>query len=213
MEEVKGGCVRVRMLVMGPIGNNVYLLDDGADGTIAVDPTQEAEGIIAAAGGKISAIFITHSHWDHLGAASELRRKTNAPVYASRIDSRVIEEGQWDGHRRIEGCEVDRKLEDGDVFEVGKTRWKALLTPGHTKGGLCFYCDRGTRAGAPVLVSGDTLFCASIGRTDFEGGSMADMRRSLGRLGRLPDATLVLPGHMQTTTIQAERGRTIQALQ
>ena len=88
--------------------------------------------------------------------------------------------------------------------------WKVVLTPGHTKGSMCLFIDPrfgNHPEGSPVLVSGDTLFCASIGRTDFEGGSMDDMRASLKRLAVLPDETLVLPGHNDLTTIGAERRR------
>ena len=88
--------------------------------------------------------------------------------------------------------------------------WKVILTPGHTEGSMCLFIDPqfGTDiAAAPVLVSGDTLFCGSIGRTDFQGGDMNAMRRSLKRLAALPDDTVVLPGHNDLTTIGAERKR------
>ena len=101
-------------------------------------------------------------------------------------------------------------MKDGDKVQVGGMEWKVIATPGHTKGGICLYLDpecTGNPAAAPVLVSGDTLFCGTVGRTDFIGGSMDDMRRSLKRLAQLPDDTVVLPGHNALTTIGAERGR------
>ena len=102
------------------------------------------------------------------------------------------------------------KLKDKDVVSVGTMKWKVIATPGHTPGGICFllnsedgkYIER-----ASVLASGDTLFCGTIGRTDFEGGSDVQMRASLKRLSQLPDDTLVLPGHNSLTTIKDEQRR------
>ncbi|MGI6590991.1 MAG: MBL fold metallo-hydrolase [Eggerthellaceae bacterium] len=81
---------------------------------------------------------------------------------------------------------------------------------GHTPGGACYFLDPATSPfpdKRPLLLSGDTLFCGSIGRTDFEGGNMGAMRASLARLSKLPDATIVLPGHNSLTTIQVEQKR------
>lgn len=215
LHEVKGGCVPISFLVLGPIENNVYLIDDGAGGVIVVDPSCEPDLIMdALAGRPISALFVTHQHWDHVGALRALVDRTGAAVYASRIDAPTIESGQADRHspERISPCRVDHKLSDGESVTVGMLTWRCILTPGHTKGSMCLLAETGTRPGSPVLISGDTLFQASIGRVDFEGGSMTDMRASLRKLSKLPDDTIVLPGHMGTTTIGAERHRVIEAL-
>ena len=94
---------------------------------------------------------------------------------------------------------------------MGKTTWEVLHTPGHTEGSSCFYLrpEDAPLDGAPILLSGDTRFCSSIGRTDFEGGSMKQMRQSLRRLGQLPDNVVVLPGHNMLTTMKAEKRTTI----
>ena len=139
-----------------------------------------------------------------------MKRRTGAPVIASKVDSPVIEAGQKDMGIVTEGCVVDRKVSDGDMIAVGKTEWRVIATPGHTPGGICFFLDPQKAPHPdrrPLLVSGDTLFCGSIGRTDFEGGSMRDMRASLARLSKLPDSTIVLPGHNALTTIQVEQKR------
>ena len=105
---------------------------------------------------------------------------------------------------------MDRKVSDGETVQVGTTTWKVIATPGHTPGGVCYFLDPAKAPnpqGRPLLVSGDTLFCGSIGRTDFAGGSMRDMRASLARLAKLPDPTIVLPGHNALTTIQVEQKR------
>ena len=103
------------------------------------------------------------------------------------------------------------ELQDGAALHYGGRMLRCVLTPGHTPGSMCLFLDPrfgSDAAGAPLLISGDTLFCGSIGRTDFAGGSMDDMRHSLKKLATLPDNTIVLPGHNDLTTIAAERERT-----
>lgn len=204
------GCADVGFTVLGPIQNNVYFIDDG-EGLIMVDPSCLPDDIMACVGDRnVDAIFITHNHWDHCNGLAEVKRRTGAPVIASKVDSPVIEAGQKDMGIVTEGCVVDRKVSDGDMIAVGKTEWRVIATPGHTPGGICFFLDPQKAPHPdrrPLLVSGDTLFCGSIGRTDFEGGSMRDMRASLARLSKLPDSTIVLPGHNALTTIQVEQKR------
>ena len=209
--EVSGLCVDVKYLMLGYLANNVYIISDGA-GTMVVDPSCDADKILAALSGeKVDAIVLTHGHSDHVGAAAALREATGAPVIASAVEAPAIEDP---ASRVTEDnpvpCPVDRTVGNGDVVEVGNMKWKVIETPGHTKGSICLFDipQFGNHPGGlPVLVSGDTLFCGSIGRTDFEGGSMAEMRASLKKLAALPDDTAVLPGHNALTTIGAERKR------
>lgn len=213
MAEVKkaeGTCVPVEYVTLGMLGNNVYLISDGA-ATIVVDPSCEPDEILAAAGGRsIDAIVLTHRHHDHVGAAKALRDRTGALVIASAVDAPAIDGTAQPADERFEPCPVDHLVGDGDILKIGNMPWKVILTPGHTEGCICLFLDPrfGTDpTGAPVLVSGDTLFRGTIGRTDFPGGSMDAMRHSLKRLAALPDETVVLPGHEALTTIGAERKR------
>lgn len=213
--KVKDGCLPIHFMVMGPIENNVYIISDDA-ATIVVDPTCDSDVIIGAleklGKKKLDAIILTHSHSDHVGAAAKLRRLTGATVIASKADAPYIERTVKPLRDDYEfpACEVDQPVDDGDVIQIGNMAWKVILTPGHTPGSMCLFLDPQfgvVKDGAPVLISGDTLFYGSIGRTDFEGGSMPDMRASLKRLAVLSDQTVVLPGHGEQTTIGAERRR------
>lgn len=215
LHKVKDGCLPIHYMVMDPIENNVYIISDDA-ATIVVDPTCDSDVIIDAleklGKKKLDAIILTHSHFDHVGAAAKLRRLTGATVIASKVDAPYIERTvkPFRDDHEFPACEVDQPVDDGDVVQIGNMAWKVVLTPGHTPGSMCLFLDPqfGTvKDAAPVLISGDTLFYGSIGRTDFEGGSMPDMRASLKRLAVLPDQTVVLPGHGEQTTIGAERRR------
>jgi glyoxylase-like metal-dependent hydrolase (beta-lactamase superfamily II) len=213
--EVDGLCVDVKYLVMGGIDNNVYIISDDK-ATMVVDPTCEPDVILQALeGAPLDTIILTHEHYDHIGAAAALREMTGAQVVACEPDVFKIEHpDQSDIDLGGNPCRVDRVVDHGDVVEVGNMKWKIIATPGHTPGSMCLFnipAFGNHERGLPVLISGDTLFAGTIGRTDFEGGSMEDMRASLKKLAALPDDTAVLPGHYSLTTIGAERRRVFAA--
>ena len=209
LKTVHGLCVDVDCLITGPLQNNVYLISDD-EAALVVDPAENAEAILSALDGKkLAAIVLTHGHWDHTGAAAELRRLSGAPVIAGVADADQIERPSDIGTSRVSNpCPVDVRVKTGDVVRAGGMQWKVLETPGHSPGSICLFIvpPFGNHAdGLPVLVSGDTLFKGTFGRTDFEGGSMQEMGKSMKRLAALPDDVAVLPGHNDLTTIGNER--------
>ena len=210
--KVKGTCVDASFLVLGPYQTNVYVVSDGS-ATFVVDPASDAKKIAAALGGrKLDAVVLTHRHSDHVAAAAELRSLTGATVIASAIDADMIcgDKPVPRDDQKFPACPVDQRVNHGDVVKIGNMPWKVIGTPGHTEGSMCLFLDSSLTErldAKPVLIAGDTLFFGSIGRTDFSGGSMSAMRKSLKRLAVLPDDTVVLPGHGNLTTIGGERRR------
>lgn len=191
MADVTGQAPTVKVVSVGPLGTNCYLVtDESAGETLVIDPGDEAAKLmeqVEAEGGKVVAIVNTHGHWDHTGADAALREKTGAPLLLHEADA------SWYGGT------VDRYLRDGEELAVGSLRLKVIHTPGHTKGGICLYLPG-------LLFSGDTLFAESVGRTDLPGGSMAALVTSIReRLFVLPDETMVYPGHGPATTIGDEK--------
>ena len=138
--EVQGLCVDVTYLVLGVLQNNTYIISDG-QGTMVVDPSCDADKILTALDGATpDAIVVTHGHWDHFGAAAELREATGAPVVASVADAPFIVEPLDKGMaRKAVPCAVDRTVANGDVVEVGAMKWKVVETPGHSKGSICLF--------------------------------------------------------------------------
>ncbi len=212
VSSVQNGCIPVHYTIHGLLDNNIYYFEDSGINCI-VDPTRDAEYLMNTFGiEKLDYIIITHAHWDHCGAAKDLREITKAKVVASAIDTPAIEGTVTLGkaHRRYVPCPVDIQISDGDKVKVGSLELEAILTPGHTPGCMCFFVashDNNAESSihAPVMFSGDTLFYDTHGRTDFEGGSPEDMEHSLKRLSTYPEDTIVLPGHGRFTTIGAEK--------
>ena len=212
----ESGCCPVMVLVIGYLSNNCYIISDGDEPgapTILVDPAGDPDAIMQALEGKdLQYIFLTHNHPDHVLALPQIVAETHAQVLISEQDAHLIETGQpelFRGWGDVQPVLVDRKLHDGDIIEVGSMKFEAILTPGHTLGGMCLYSRGEGKPG--VLFTGDTLFYGTTGRMDFAGGSETDMRWSLrNKLAPLPDDTIVYPGHEAFTTIGAERVRVLE---
>ena len=153
---------------------------------------------------KKTAILLTHGHFDHIGAANEVREHYGIKIYASCDEEKLLASparNLSNAYGMSLKVTADVLHNDGDILELAGLKIKAIHTPGHTAGGTCYYFPYQN-----VVFSGDTLFCTSVGRTDFPKGSAAQIIRSIKeKLLPLPDETTVYTGHNDITTIGAER--------
>jgi glyoxylase-like metal-dependent hydrolase (beta-lactamase superfamily II) len=204
----------IQNLQLGALETNCWIVAPDALGECAViDPAGDYHLLDdALAGFRVSAILLTHAHFDHIGAAEQLIAATGAPLMAHAEVGVGGEESRHSGTLgELLGFDepplprVDRVLGAGDLVEIGGLRLEVLETPGHTAGSICFFAED-PDGGAPHLFAGDTLFAGSVGRTDLPGGDSRALAHSIAAvLAPLPGETIVHPGHGPDTTIARER--------
>jgi len=199
----------IERIVTPVLGVNCYVL--------ACDKTKKAAIIDPGSGSamikdllrrhnlEVERIILTHGHYDHIGAAEELRKTLHAEVAVHREDAGMLTDPQKNLSRMFSKDYVmspaEILLEDGQKFFIGEVQMKVIHTPGHTPGGICLLTDG-------VLFSGDTLFDCSIGRADLPGGDFHKLLNSIhDKLMVLDDQILVYPGHESFTSIGRERAR------
>ena len=194
--------------IVGSVFTNCYFLKNKeTEEMLIVDPGDNADRIeqkVLEMQGRPVAILLTHGHFDHILAAEEIKKKYNIPIYACAKEEKTLQDPRINltaFHMSSYTLKADVYLTDLQVVELAGFSVQMIETPGHTLGSCCYYLkDEG------VLFSGDTLFCGSVGRTDFPGGSASDIVRSLHKLlDSLPENTEVYPGHDTSTTIGYEK--------
>lgn len=187
---------------------NEYVVVDKASGEAAiVDSGGEPGPFLRAAedaGGHVVALWQTHGHIDHILGLEETKRVTDAPIFLHPDDRVMLERSREQaamlGIPTPNPPMPDHHLADNQTLTLGDTRFDVLFTPGHAPGHVCFYNKKNA-----LLFGGDLLFRRSIGRTDLPGCDNRKMALSLQRVSRLPENTRVFPGHMEPTTIGAEK--------
>ncbi|NPA52885.1 MAG: MBL fold metallo-hydrolase [Aquificae bacterium] len=196
----------IKVFAVGPLQENtVIIADDTTKEAVIVDPGAEGEKILSKLEGlKPVAIINTHGHLDHVGQVGFLKKKLDIPFYLNKKDTYLINNDIFPGFAQLIGavpCPApDYNLEEGDEIPFGKRKFVVIETPGHTPGGVCFY-DPDNK----ILISGDTLFRRGVGRTDLPGGDADTLKNSLKKLMELPEDTVVIAGHGDTTTIGEEK--------
>lgn len=196
----------IKKFVVGPLENNCFIVaDERSKECFIVDPGDEPDRILDFVHEndfRIKYIICTHAHFDHIGAVSDIKKATGAKIVIHADDleiyGRTREQGLLWGFELNEQPRPDMFVSEGDRIEIGELRFEIFHTPGHSPGGICIY-------GEGIVITGDTLFAGSVGRTDFYGGDMEKLRQSFRRLMSLSDEVKVLPGHGAETTIGQEK--------
>ncbi|WP_167955945.1 MBL fold metallo-hydrolase [Anaerosporobacter faecicola] len=206
---MKAGKMEVITCIVGPVRTNCYtLVNQETKECIIVDPGGEKEKIenkIQSLQCKPVAILLTHGHFDHILAVKDLVEEYGIPVYANAEEREVLINDEYNLSVDFNGasytCDANHYLQDGELLTLGGFTVKAIATPGHTKGGMCYYF-----MDEQILVTGDTLFRETVGRTDLPTSNMRQIIHSVcHQLESVADEAVVLPGHGETTTMSYER--------
>lgn len=198
--------IKLKLLTLGSMGTNGYVVYRDKEGVV-IDPGDDfykIDSFLKEGNITLKGILLTHGHFDHIGAAMDLKRAYGVKVYALEQERDTLEDPEknlsaafGEGY----GITADEWLFDGETKNLAGIDFKVLHTPGHTPGGASFYIEE-----KGWLFSGDTLFHCSVGRSDFPGGSGKVLIQSIKeKLLCLPDDTKVFPGHMDPSVISVEK--------
>lgn len=196
--------MKIRVIHLGLIKTNCYmLLSDRA--AIVIDPgfiSDITRDFLLENNTRERMILLTHAHFDHIGGAEALRRETGVGIGIGSMDAPALADtginlsDQF--HAHIAPFEADRLFESNEKFSIGDLDISVIFTPGHTVGGVSYLIG-------DCLFSGDTLFCGSVGRTDFPGGDIKALKKSVHRLAALGNDIKVYPGHGDFTLMSLEK--------
>ncbi len=205
------GNLKIGRLVIGAGQTNCYFVyrnsEDVVKDVVFIDPADKGKYIyetLKKNGLRVAGILLTHAHFDHILGVNELRELSGARVSAFEDEQEMCENARANMTAMMGEpytVNVDEYRKDGDQITVAGMNCRLIATPGHTKGSCCYYFEEDR-----LLVSGDTLFQESVGRTDFPGGSMSSLVRAVkDKLFMLPDDVKVYPGHGESTDIGHEK--------
>ena len=200
--------MKIEKFVLGSMGTNCYLLiNEDTKELVVVDPATCPDYLVShiKSNGYIpKAILLTHAHFDHVMGIDGWVKEFDIPVYLHEDEKQILEDPRLN-LSGVFGTNYSYKkascLQDKQILALAGFKFKVIHTPGHTAGGCCYYEEA-----EAVLFSGDTLFCQSVGRSDFPTGSMSTLVRSIKeKLFCLPDDVMVYPGHNDVTCIADEK--------
>lgn len=196
----------IKKFVVGPLECNCFLIvDEHSKEALVIDPGDEPDRIIDFIHENslhIKHIVCTHAHFDHVGAVSDIKQETGASIIIHQEEQETYRNTReqavvW-GFELDELPEPDELVSEGDVLEIGSLKFMIIHTPGHSPGSICL-------SGEGILITGDTLFAGSVGRTDLHGGDIIQLKKSFKRLMSLSEKMTILPGHGPETTIEKEK--------
>ena len=187
----------IGLITYGIMQSNTYILAKDCKAVIidAGAPPAKIAKEAKSKGRKICAVLLTHGHFDHADYAAEFSA-LGYPIYMAESDVGITAAGI-----KTKPFNIDYPPSDGETLDIAGFKIKVISVPGHTAGSLCYYFEA-----EKVIFTGDTLFCGSVGRTDFSGGNHNMLIANIkSKLLLLPDDTAVCPGHGEPTTIWAEK--------
>ncbi len=198
--------MKIEHIIVGPIQSNCYIVyDEKSLDAMVVDPGDEPAKIlkiIKENSLKVIYIVCTHAHFDHIGAVASIKEKTGAKIVINKDDLEIYmgakDQGAFWGFEIEQPPAPDIFVIEGDELFVGGLKFKVLHTPGHSPGGICLYSEG-------IILTGDTVFAGSVGRTDFYGGSIEELKKSFKKIMSLPPETKILPGHGDWSKIVEEK--------
>ena len=196
--------MEIKTLTLGEIGVNCYLISSKT-GAVVIDPgykSNEVLNFLKENQNKERLILLTHNHFDHIGYALDLSRLTDTKIAIGKLDNVGLSNPQINLSTvfgsDIEHFSADILLNNNEEVAVGDIKFTVLHTPGHTVGSVCYLLNNN-------IFAGDTLFCESIGRTDFPGGDFETIKKSILMLYEFDDGMFVYPGHGSLTSIGYEK--------
>lgn len=186
-------------IVIDELSGNAVVIDPGAYESTLTDVLNDASIK------KLEFILLTHGHYDHVLGAYDLKQASGAKIAVHKNDALCLEDDKkslafYLGANIQKYVKADIHLEDGMCLNLGETLIEIIHTPGHTQGGVCFFCES-----QKMIFTGDTLFKYDVGRTDLPGGSMSELVTSMNKLSGLKGDYKIYPGHGPATTLDEER--------
>lgn len=200
--------LNVKSLSLGPVQTNCYIVWNNDKECIIFDPGEEGNKIVKEIENEKlqpKAIFLTHAHFDHIGAVDVIREKFHIPLYVHEKEVDWLTDPLKNGsglYSMLPNYTAKRPNEEHIIkreqfFEIGNMKFEAVFTPGHSPGSVSYIFHEDNFA-----IVGDTLFYQSIGRTDLPGGSLEILLKSIhDKLLTLQEDTIIYPGHGQYTTV------------